>query len=106
MMSGKPAAPRRGSKFSSYLEWRIRVNTRDTREFVGQLLAFDKHLNLVMGDCEEYRRVKPKTKGAAAREERRTLGLVLVRGDHAVTLSGETPPPTALSRSSAMGGTG
>ena len=58
MAMAKPApTPRRGSKLSQFLEWRVRVNTRDTREFVGQLLAFDKHLNLVMGDCEEYRRV-------------------------------------------------
>lgn len=77
----------------------------DGRQLVGQMLAFDKHMNLVLADCEEFRRVKRKGKpasapGAAAAgqvvetEEKRMLGLAIIRGATVVSCSVDGPPPS------------
>jgi small nuclear ribonucleoprotein B and B' len=46
--------------------------------FVGTFLAFDKHMNVIMSETEEIRRIKPK-KGEE-REIKRQLGMIVVRG--------------------------
>lgn len=79
-------------------------------------------MNLVLADTEEFRRVKRKpAKGAAQAapgsaapplvetEEKRTLGLTIVRGTHIISLSVEAPPaadPSARLGTSAPGGPG
>lgn len=62
-------------------------------------------MNLVLADTEEFRRVKRKpTKGASGApgsvaptmvesEEKRTLGLTIVRGTHIISCSVDGPPP-------------
>jgi small nuclear ribonucleoprotein B and B' len=33
-------------------------NRNDGRSLVGQMLAYDKHMNFVLAECEEFRTVK------------------------------------------------
>jgi small nuclear ribonucleoprotein B and B' len=98
MPSGK------GSKLLRYIEHRLRVSLADGRVIIGTFLAFDKHLNLVLVDAEEFRTLKSK-KGSAAtraaiieeRQEKRSLGLIILRGENVVSLAVEGPPPPSSS---------
>ena len=82
------------------MEHRLRVVLHDGRSIVGTFLAFDKHLNLVLSEAEEFRTLKSKG-GAALLEERtekRSLGLVLIRGENVVSLAVEGPPPNTAAK--------
>jgi small nuclear ribonucleoprotein (snRNP)-like protein len=87
----------KGSKLLRYVEHRLRVTLQDGRVMVGTFLAFDKHLNLVLSETEEFRTLKKSAASASAlleeRTEKRTLGLVLIRGENVVSLAVEGPPP-------------
>lgn len=80
------------------INWRLKVTINDGRAFIGQMLAFDKHMNLVLADCEEFRHVRPKKKPGESesgpeQEMKRSLGLVILRGETVVSISVEGPPP-------------
>lgn len=84
----------RTGKLLQYINYRMRVTVTDGRQIVGRFMAFDKHMNVVLGDAEEFRQLPPK-KGVpeADREVRRTLGMIILRGDEVVGMVVEGPPP-------------
>ncbi|KAK5828075.1 hypothetical protein F5H01DRAFT_262589, partial [Linnemannia elongata] len=88
------------TKMIPLLNFRLRIILQDTRVMTGHMLAFDKHMNLVLSDCEEFRRIKPKTSSsgtvAQEREQKRTLGLIILRGETIVSMSVDAPPHPAL----------
>ena len=88
----------KGSKLLRYVEHRIRVTVQDGRTLIGTFLAFDKHLNLVLSDTEEYRMLTSRKQGSLLnvveeRQEKRLLGLIILRGENVVSIAVEGPPP-------------
>ena len=82
----------RQSKFLVWINYRVRVTIQDSRMLIGTFLAFDKHMNIVLSDTEEYIKIKAKKSGETDKEKKRSLGLVLLRGENIVSISAESPP--------------
>ncbi|KAI9471609.1 Small nuclear ribonucleoprotein-associated protein B [Coemansia sp. RSA 1290] len=89
----------KNSKMMGLLNYRLRLTLADGRAMAGHMLAFDKHMNLVLSECEEFRSVKPKAQGAKASLIKRTLGLVILRGECIVSISVDGPPPSSAAAS-------
>ena len=99
----------KGSKLLRYVEHRLRVTLQDGRVIIGTFLAFDKHLNLVLSDAEEFRTLRKKGDRSAVveeRQEKRALGLIILRGENVVSLAVEGPPPPSAGARLAPGGPG
>ena len=61
----------------------VLVRLKDDKEFVGTLLAFDIHINLVLDNVKEME----------SGSQKKSLGLTFLRGDNIIYIS---PASTAL----------
>lgn len=92
------SVPTKKTKMSDLVDSRLKVMSIDGRFFVGTLLAFDKHMNLVLSECHESRLSRrqqallrvPNSEPPVY--EKRSLGLVILRGEQVVSLSIESGP--------------
>ena len=78
------------TKMLQYINWKMKVTISDNRMLIGILIAFDKHMNVVLSDCEEHRIIKSKNQ--PNRQQKRSLGLCLLRGENIVSLTAIAPP--------------
>lgn len=90
------------SKFLQWIDFRVRLTLQDSRMMVGTFLAFDKHMNVVLADADEYRIVKNRKTGQE-KQIKRTLGLLIVRGENIVSLTAEAPPSQTHKRTDDTG---
>lgn len=81
------------SRLANLIDYKLRVLTQDGRVYIGQLMAFDKHMNLVLNECIEERVPKTQLDKLRPRKdskdgttlnikvEKRVLGLTILRGE-------------------------
>ncbi|KAI3405970.1 smb1 [Candida oxycetoniae] len=114
------------TKMSDLINYRLKILTIDNRTYVGSLLSFDKHLNLVLADTKESRITKKSWNELKKKKKSKTnpmpvpnsntplfpstdvppttkldvtkrhLGLIILRGEQIVSLSIETGPLTDI----------
>ncbi|CAI4060107.1 mRNA splicing protein SMB1 SKDI_05G1010 [Saccharomyces kudriavzevii IFO 1802] len=93
-----------GSRLANLIDYKLRVLTQDGRVYIGQLMAFDKHMNLVLNECIEERvpktqldKLRPKkdSKNGTSlniKVEKRVLGLTILRGEQILSTLVEDKP--------------
>ncbi|KNA07885.1 hypothetical protein SOVF_167740 [Spinacia oleracea] len=100
----------KSSKMLHFVNYRIRITIQDERQLVGNFMGYDRHMNLVLGDCEEFRKKLSSSKGTKSKktnpneetEDHRTLGLLILRGEEVISMTVVGPPPPQESRSKSM----
>lgn len=69
-----------------YINYRVKVKMRDGRTMEGTMLSVDDDTNVVLDDAEEF----------GNRDMRRTMGLVVIRGDFVVEVEIISKPVSQL----------
>ena len=85
----------------------VSMRRNATRTFLGTFMGFDKHMNLLLDNATEYRKVRQKfteTEAAIAKEEaielpkmkqeKRELGFIILRGEQVISMFVDTIAPT------------
>ena len=79
------------NKITKYLNYTIEVRTISGKTFEGKFLSYDKHMNIILSECIEYRTlINKKTK--EERRIQRNIGLMILRGDCVLGYTPLTPP--------------
>ncbi len=87
------------SRLADLINYKLKVFTQDGRVYVGELLAFDKFMNLILSDCVEERipknQLRKLQKGKNdVKVEKRVLGLTILRGENILSTVVEDKPTT------------
>lgn len=88
-MSSSKGSLSKSNKLDRLIHSKVRVIAKTHSNFVGTLLSFDNHMNLVLGECEEFKTAKSR------KELKRYLGLLIVRGENVVSVVLESGPNAA-----------
>ena len=79
------------SKLEQLIGHKVELHLDDHRRLIGQLLAYDKHMNLVIEDCEEIRKT-----------QKRPLGLLVLKGEHVQSVQSIAPPAAVRTKRTAL----
>lgn len=76
----------KSNKLDRLINCKVNILTRNKSSFIGTLLSFDNHMNLVLNDCEEFKTTKSR------KEVKRFLGLIVIRGENVISVVMESQP--------------
>lgn len=90
---------KQSSRLSDLIGYRLRVITQDGRVYIGELMAFDKHMNVVLKNCVEERvprtqvdKLRKNLTDQAVKIDKRVLGLTILRGEQILSTVVEDKP--------------
>lgn len=93
----------KNTRLETLINFKVRVTTSNSSTFVGTLTSYDKFMNLVLTECEEFRIQKKSKKYlneikneeidlSKIKEQKRLLGLIILRGENIISVVAEAAP--------------